>query len=963
MEQAGRNALRLSSMIFFGGLLWIALSHTILSLLTRNHALSTLLELFVNTIFLLLVAITVFLLSRAGLKRKLTAERNLDASRESFTLLFDNSELAYMVMDRETRLINVNEQWTRLTGFSSAESLGTSFSSYMLQPYRNNFQSLYSEQHNEGVIGSVLIEILTKSSESRLIEIHGRSVPVPESGEMQFHCLLHDITRQARSQQLIVRSEDRYRALINSINDAIFILEDSSIIDCNRKAEELFEGSRDQLLGLHASDLSPEYQVSGVLSSVEERKYLDNLAKEQNTLFDWKYKTLRGRMFDGEISLALMQGYKKLSIAVIRDVSDRVRSERAREEAEERFRLAFHTSPDAIGISRLSDGCFVAMNEGFLHMTGYTHDELKDKSSLDVGIWINSDDRKKFQEMLEKDGMIRNYESLFRLKDGSIHTCLMSARIIELYEEPHILSITRDIEDIKRAEAARHETEEKYRLLVENSLDGIYLIQDRKIIFCNRILAEMLAFDSPEDVNGIDLRKIVSDQSWQIVVENLRRRETGELKNIRYELFMRKKTGEELPVEVLGSRMMYQGKPAIQGVMRDISERKKMQRQLDQAIRLESVGRLAGGVAHDFNNLLTAIVGHAELGLFQLEKDHPFRSELEEILSITERGSNLTQQLLTFSKNQVLQQRITKLSTIILNIERMLERILGEDIHMTYELVEDDWPVKIDQSQIDQAIVNLCINARDAMPDGGNLLLKLENQVVEKEECFFQLEPFSGEYVVLTIQDDGMGMEKDVLEKVFDVFYTTKPIGKGTGLGLSTVYGAISNAGGHLQVESKPKEGTRFTFFIPRAAEAVVEESNNTTISIKETGTERIVLVEDNSSVRNAIEKSLQAHGYHVKSTPSGLDVIRACIDNNEWPDLIISDVVMPEIRGTELAKQLRKVRPNVKILLISGYREPAEDSLIEEMKIPFLQKPFSMNTLLQTIRNLLDSKSASKVG
>ncbi|MCB2199984.1 PAS domain S-box protein [bacterium] len=959
MDKATRNAFRLAVIIPLFGMVMMSVAHVVTGWLLPELPSLPLPYLLVHSALFVLLAILVFFLSRAGQRIRDRAESSLQTTRENIDDLFEQASLAQMSLDEQGIVLSVNHHWETLTGYSASEIEGVRFASLLVRPFSNEFDEIFAEYREAGRINGLLVELLQKSHTPLLIELYGRRYKKNDE-PAYYQCLVRDISERTRDSLALMIRSSWYKTLFEKANDAIFVMEKNIIVDCNEKSLELFDISRTELMGMRPSDLSPEFQKDNVRSADREARLLTELEQKRSLFFNWLHQTRTGQVFHAEVSLTCVPNQDHTILAIVRDISDRVQSQRAMNELEERFRLAFETSPDAININRLADGKYVAINEGFRKLSGYTDEEVLGKTSLDLNIWDNPSDRDRMVESLSRTGEVQNLEANFALKDGSIHTGLMSAKTVMLDGEPHIISITRVIDEVKAAEQALRESEKKYRMLIDNSLDGIYILQMNNIIFCNRVQASMLGYDSPGELIGHSIDKVVSPRSMPIVLENLKQRELGEVDVMRYEVFMLKKDGSELEVEVYGSRVEFEGRPAIQGVMRDISERKRLQRQLDQASRLESVGRLAGGVAHDFNNLLTAIVGHAELGLFQLKEEHPFRRDLEEILAISQRGANLTRHLLAFSKERMHQPKTISLRELILELERMLHRVIGEDIHMVLALEKEDWAVRVDPGQVDQAIVNLSINARDAMPTGGTLTIHLENRAVDNASCYFHTGTFSGDHVILEVRDTGIGMDHQTLQKVFDPFFTTKPTGKGTGLGLSTVYGVVRNAGGHLQVESTPGEGTAFRLFFPRSQTAVEQgqEAESTPIPVR--GSERILLVEDDIAVRNTLIKAIRAYGYTVDAVESGKEALDWLEGTDDHPDLMITDVVMPELRGTELAEIVLKKWPTLPMLFISGYREPLEDGKIIELGIPFLQKPFTAKELLQLVRSILDDPTDS---
>ncbi|HSK73939.1 MAG TPA: ATP-binding protein, partial [Pyrinomonadaceae bacterium] len=399
---------------------------------------------------------------------------------------------------------------------------------------------------------------------------------------------------------------------------------------------------------------------------------------------------------------------------------------------------------------------------------------------------------------------------------------------------------------------------------------------------------------------------------------------------------------------------------AIENV-RLLEEEQNRAEQLRLSQRLESVGRLAGGIAHDFNNMLTAINGYSELTLRRLKEDDPLRHNLEEIKKAGERSAALTHQLLAFSRKQVLKPKVLNLNDVILDTSKMLQRLIGEDVQLN--IVPDGklGLVEADPGQLTQVIMNLAVNARDAMPQGGNLIIETANVLLDKEYVFQHFTVRAGSYVMLAVSDTGVGIEEETQEYIFEPFFTTKEVGKGTGLGLATVYGIVKQSGGYVWVYSEVGRGTTFKIYLPRVDEDVqMPEKDETTESIPG-GTETILLVEDEEMVRNLSRQILQTCGYKVLEARNGVEALSICQDSDSKIDLLMTDVVMPQMGGRELAEKLEQMYPQIRLLFTSGY---TDDAIIRQGVIKtgenFIQKPFTFEALAKKVRELLDAKNGN---
>jgi two-component system, cell cycle sensor histidine kinase and response regulator CckA len=394
------------------------------------------------------------------------------------------------------------------------------------------------------------------------------------------------------------------------------------------------------------------------------------------------------------------------------------------------------------------------------------------------------------------------------------------------------------------------------------------------------------------------------------------------------------------------------------GAFIDITERARLEEQLFQARKLESVGRLAGGVAHDFNNLLTAILGYAELADLKLEESHAVKSDLEQICLAADRAAALTSQLLAFARRQVIEPKTVNLNELILNMQTILQRLIGEYIELVMQPTPDLYPVRIDPNQLEQILVNLVVNARDAIPlEGGRITVETGNVTLDADYVRQHEEVMPGEYVMLAVSDTGTGMEEGIRLHIFEPFFTTKEKGRGTGLGLATVYGIVKQAGGHIWLYSEVGTGTTFKIYLPRATSMVEPVSAPSAPIPSPCGTETLLVVEDETSVRALTASALKVLGYHVLEAPGGAEALRIAQAHTGDIALLITDVVMPQMSGKELAERLLAARPALKVLYVSGY---TENTIVHhgvlEPGIAFLPKPFTPSTLSHKVREVLDS-------
>ncbi len=426
------------------------------------------------------------------------------------------------------------------------------------------------------------------------------------------------------------------------------------------------------------------------------------------------------------------------------------------------------------------------------------------------------------------------------------------------------------------------------------------------------------------------------------------------------ELFAQRKDGTEFPVEISLSSLELEGETIATAAVRDISERaesereKTLQGQLDRARRLESVGQLAGGIAHDFNNILGVIMNYAEFVAGELEPASQAHQDVEEIRRAAERAAALTRQLLIFSRREVVKPELLNLSELIAGLENLLRRALGERVELTIRFADDLRTVEADPSQVEQVLVNLAVNARDAMPEGGRLLIEAENVELDDEYTYMHPDTEAGLYIRLKVSDTGIGMDKETIERAVEPFFTTKS--DGTGLGLATVYGIVMGAGGRIDVYSELGIGTTVKIHLPATAADATEIEPDASDNSGGHG-EIVLVVEDEPDVRRMAERILTKGGYSVIGTPQGAEALEICQPGRQQIDLLLTDVIMPEMLGTELVERVRALRPNLPVLYMSGYSHEvlAPQALTESGCSAFIEKPFSAQALRATARELLD--------
>jgi len=624
------------------------------------------------------------------------------------------------------------------------------------------------------------------------------------------------------------------------------------------------------------------------------------------------------------------------------------------QESTNRMRRVFES--DLIGLMFCdASGQIHDANDAFLKMLGRSREELLNKRLSWIALTAPEfrDGDQRFLHELLQNGACPAYEKEFLRKDGTRVSALVAGALLD-GADGEIIGYVLDVSELAKA---RQEIDRLARI-VETSDDAIISLSlDGRIQSWNKGAERLFGYPS-SGVIGAPESILLSPGQHQTSVGLLRQRGNTESPE-HFESSRKRHDGSIIPVSVALSPI-HDRNGNLAGtaqIIRDLTEAKRaseLEERYRHAQRIESVGRLAGGIAHDFNNLLMVITSYSELLQEHLPPEHPDRRYIAEVISAAERGSSLTQQMLAFSRRQVMSAEVINLDAIIRETLKMLGRMIGEDITLDYWPSPDLWSVKADSGQIVQVLLNLAVNARDAMPHGGSVVIRTCNKILDTSCPVENAVIAPGRYVVLSVADTGTGISAEIRDHIFEPFFTTKELGKGTGLGLSMVYGIVQQSGGYISLESTPGGGTHFDLYFPATDEVVVQAPSMIEPASAKSGN-TILLVEDESALRASIADFLSEHGFTILQASDGLDALRVADSHTGLISVVLTDVVMPRLNGKELVDRLSAKRPDIKVLYMSGYADErvGRHALLEN-GAAFLQKPFTFSKLLAKLRELV---------
>lgn len=742
-----------------------------------------------------------------------------------------------------------------------------------------------------------------------------------------------------------------YQGLIDNIPDGILLTSpDGRIYSANKAATKMFKMSEEEIVKLGRN---------GIVDLADPRlaKALELRTKTGKFIGELNLKRADGSVFPGEIASCFFVDYdgNTRTSMIIKDLSAQKLSEKIIKESENRFCSAFDSAPIGMALVAL-DGRCVKANKSFCDLFGYSEEQMREISFHEM---THPDDLEKDVKLSQKlvTGELESYrieKRYFNKENQIIHASLNVSLIKKDNKPDYFIAQIVDLTNLR-------DMEQKYQTLFNEMIVGFAL---HEMIFDKnnkpvdyRFLAVNPAF---KQMTGLNNKKIIGHTALEILPD---------LESYWIKIYANIiKTGKPASFENYSRELnkyfsvtaFKYGQNQFATMFVDVTERKnteyekeRLYAQLLQAQKMESVGRLAGGVAHDFNNMLSLILGHAELAMDKIDTDHQLYRHLEEITAAGNRSAELTRQLLAFARKQPAVPKVIDLNDSIESMLKMLRRLIGEDIELRWQPQSKIWPIKIDPTQLDQILVNLSVNSRDAISGTGQITIETGNETIKNKDS----DCIVGDFVWVNFSDNGCGIDEETQKYLFEPFFTTKSTGEGTGLGLATIYGIIKQNNGFIEVNSQLKKGTSFKIYFPRQSIAQ-ENSTETEKIVSPTGNETILIVEDESPILYMARTMLSKLGYKVITATDPTCAIEIFAQNRNDINLVLTDIIMPDMSGKELANRINALDSNIKILFMSGYTADiiAHRGLIDK-NYNFIQKPFSKAQLATSIRQILDNK------
>lgn len=771
------------------------------------------------------------------------------------------------------------------------------------------------------------------------------------------------------------KSEENYKVFLDQSLDAIFLVQKGTLTFVNNAFLQLF--------GYKTYDEAINREFDEYITTEDREIVKENLRKQFAGEVDILQYTCTAIHKNGSTFIVELRGHRILYrgqhavLYVARDVTTTTRLLEQSQESEEWYRTLFMESKDALFISTV-DGHFLEINPAGLKLFGYTSEEEIRNTSIPENIYWDPKDRIQFQELIEQQGFVKDYEITLRRKDGSKVIVLETSMPIRDSKGTitGYRGFARDITEQKQLLEQLRKTNIRYDNFIRNSQEGIWrlelsepaditlpawqlaewILEKGKFVEANTVLARMYGFDTPVEFMNQKVSDVVADREAHIrrtqtliengfVVSNIPTIEKDRFGVVHH-------FENSYTTEIVGGKLF-----SIWGVQRNVTHQEQLMNRLIESQKMESIGNLAGGIAHDFNNIIAAILGYATLLKNSLQHiDKKLTQHAATIERSAERAGELTQQLLAFARGGKYKITAVDPNKTVHDVIRLLGRTIDKSIQIRTALESSISSIEGDETQIHQVLLNICVNARDAMPGGGVLTIESRQVALSQRDISNTFDAKAGTYVSISVNDTGTGMVPEIQKKIFEPYFTTKKESGGTGLGLAVVYGIVRNHGGFITVQSEPGKGSTFRVFLPVGTNRAHKEHLPTVDASR--GTETILVIDDEEDISNLSREVLETRGYTVLAEKDGVSGLKLFREHSSTIQLVILDMNMPGLGGIDVIPMLRAINPEIRILISSGYsREIYVQSVLTLSRVEFLQKPFQIASLAQAVRSLLDRR------
>jgi PAS domain S-box-containing protein len=905
----------------------------------------------------------VLAMNREITERKAAVEA-LRASEGQYRAIFNAAADSMVLRDAAFRIVDVNPAYERMSGRAREEVLGRDGLTMSPPELNEHVKRL----HARALAGeAVLFEARARRQDGSRFDIETRGVPILHQGQPHVLYIGRDITARKTEEELLRASEQQYRAIFDASADAL-VLWDSKLrrVDVNPAYERIYGFSREEVLApAYAEQAAPEYAerrrdlVRRTLAGERCQVELES-ARKDGTRIQVEVRTIpiqhRGRPH---------------VLAISRDITERKRAEAAVRASEEQYRAVFNASVDGMLLWDAGHRV-VDVNDAFVRMHGYGREEVLGQTQP---VFIPGDLQAQCAALLPRvlAGESCSFEGRSLRKDGSLFDVEMHGVPMHYQGRPHVLVIVRDVTSRRQAEDRLRASEERYRLLFEMESDAIVLVDVETLqhLDVNRAAVELYGYSRGE---------LLALKSTDLSAEDEKTRSAMQkgaaqagMGFVRVPLrYHRKKDGTVFPVEITANFFALHGRRIMLAAIRDITERKQaeearaqLEAQLRQAQKMEAIGQLTGGVAHDFNNILQSILGNLTLAGERVEElaDARLARYLERAQLSAQRARELIQQMLTFSRGTRGEPRVLPLAPLVAQAVKLLRPTLPSTIEVRLELDDEAPPVKVDPVQAEQVLLNLCINARDAMSGAGTLALAVRHAPDAQGVCAGCRQRFAGRFVELAVRDTGSGIAPEIVDRMFEPFFSTKEVGKGSGMGLSMVHGIVHEHGGHVSVESAPGEGAAFRVLLPEALGVVAAGEKRLPPGARPELSGRVLVVDDEQMILEVVGDLLAGWGLEVTLKSSGVEAKHAFAAEPQRYDLVLTDYTMPRVTGLELARQIRGIRPGTPVVLYTGYGEDIAEAELAVAGVRALARkpvePAELFALLKT--HLIQNRNTVK--